>query len=309
MSVLVSRRAPSDSSPTGAIWLVLREANDGSWCSSAPIDVTTSQRRPVEIIDVPKTPIPAGSDPRRMAQIQVHEEVSLDDPIVVEGLPGVGLVGKIAADHLVESFDTTHHASLHCEGLPEVAVYHEGTGEVRAPVRIYADEARDLLVLQSDVPVSPSGAEGFAGCLTGWLDERGATPLCCSGRPVDAEGEPDCWGVATGAGQSILDRADLSSPDHSGAVSGPTGAILHEAERRSLPAVGAVLAADPQFPDPAAAQVYLTEAVEPIAGVEVDTDSLVERAEEVSEAKAELARRMQEAGDESSQARPLGMYQ
>jgi uncharacterized protein len=75
------------------------------------------------------------------------------------------------------------------------------------------------------------------------------------------------------------------------------------------PAVGVVAESDPGFPDPAAARAVLTEAVGPVADVTVPTDELVERADEIRQARERLARRMQEAEADSSQARPLGMYQ
>ena len=62
-----------------------------------------------------------------MARVQVHaDDVELDSPVLVEGLPGTGLVGKITADNLVEQFDMSLYGSLYCEGLPDVAVYHVG---------------------------------------------------------------------------------------------------------------------------------------------------------------------------------------
>ena len=46
-----------------------------------------------------------------MASIdRLVEDVALDSPTLIEGFPGVGLVGKIAADHLIDSFEMTHYA-------------------------------------------------------------------------------------------------------------------------------------------------------------------------------------------------------
>jgi Uncharacterized protein (ATP-grasp superfamily) len=36
------------------------------------------------------------------------DDVSLDRPTLVEGFPGVGLVGKIVVDHLIEYLDIDH---------------------------------------------------------------------------------------------------------------------------------------------------------------------------------------------------------
>lgn len=245
-----------------------------------------------------------------MAHVQIRrEDVELDSPTMIEGLPGVGLVGKIAADHLVDALDMTHYASCRCDGLPEVAVFGEGDSTYEPPVRIYADEDRDLLALQSDVPVSPNAADEFATCLTGWLGEQDATPLCVSGLPAEKDGVPDLYGVANGGATAVLDEHDIASPAESGVISGPTGALLYEADRTDLDAVGLVVEANRNFPDPEAARVVLLEGLGPIADVEVDTEHLVEQAEEISQARENLAKQMQESDDESSKAQPLGMYQ
>lgn len=245
-----------------------------------------------------------------MAQIQVHRDgLSLDDPVLVEGLPGVGLVGKIAADHLVAEYDMTHYASLHCDGLPQVAVYQRDERTVRAPVRLYADAERDLLVLSSDVPVSPSNAEGFASCVTGWIDQHDVTPVYLSGLPAERDGAPALSGIATSGADGLLEDAALEPPSQDGAVTGPTGALLHEAERRGVGAVGLVVEADANFPDPEAARVLLADGISPLADIDVETETLADQAEEIAQAKSQLAQQMKEGSDESTSARPLGMYQ
>jgi uncharacterized protein len=244
-----------------------------------------------------------------MAHVTEHAELDLESPMLVEGLPGVGLVGKIAADHLVKSLEMTHYASCYCEGLPRVAVYEEGESTVRQPVRIYADTDRDLLVLQSDVPVSPQAAPEFASCLTGWFVEHDVTPICLSGLAREKEDVPELYGVGTGEGEAALAEHDVAIPSESGMISGPTGALLAEAGEQGVDSVGLVVEANAQFPDPEAARILLVEGIEPLTGVEVGTDKLVEQAEEIAEAREKLAKRMQQAEDESTQAQPLGMYQ
>lgn len=245
-----------------------------------------------------------------MAQVSLlREDVELDAPVLVEGLPGVGLVGKIAADHLVESYDMPAMATIDCEGIPEVAVYREGERAVEHPVRIHVDAERDLLVLQSDVPISPRAADEFAAHVTEWIVDRDATPIYLSGRPAEKDGVPALSGIATGDGEGLLEDADVDPPDDDGAVSGPTGALLHEADRAGLGAVGLIVEADAQFPDPESARILLRDGIAPIAGIGIDTDRLVEQAEEISRAKERLAQQMQQADEASTRAGPLGMYQ
>lgn len=245
-----------------------------------------------------------------MAHVQIHaEDIDLDSPVLVEGLPGAGLVGKIAADHLVEEFDMDYYGAVHCEGLPEVAVYEGEQSDIRPPVRLYADGERDLLVLQSDVPISPTQASGFATCVTGWLEDNGVFPLYLSGLPEEKNGVPEMYGVATGTGHDAIEEAGIVPPREGGIVTGPTGALLYHARQAEIDSVGLIVQTEAQFPDPEASRVLLEHGVEPIADVEVETDALLERADEIQEAREELAQRLHEAEDESTQAQPIRGFQ
>jgi len=243
-----------------------------------------------------------------MAHVQIHDDsLAVESPVLVEGLPGVGLVGKIATDHLVDELDMAHYATCHCDGLPDVAVYHENETGILGPVRIYAAPDHDLLALQSDVPVSPADATDFSTCLTGWLAEQDTTALYLSGLPTQEKASPPTMhGVATNDATPLLAEHDIPSPGQGGMISGPTGALLSQANTEGVDALGLVVQSNPQFPDPEAARTMLVDAIQPITGVEVDTGKLVEQAEDIADAREQLAQRMGQATEESSQAQPIG---
>lgn len=245
-----------------------------------------------------------------MAQIQIQDDdIDLDSPVLIEGLPGAGLVGKIAADHLVEEFDMTYYGGIHCDGLPRVAVYRGEHSDIRPPVRLFADEKRDLLVLQSDVPVSPNQATEFASCLTGWFDDNDVFPIYLSGLPEEKSGAPEIYGVATGSGHEAIEMAGIVPPREGGLITGPTGALLYRAGERGLDSVGLIVQTEAQFPDPEASRVILEHGIQPIAEIEIDTDPLVEKASEIQDAREELAKRLHEADEESTQAQPIRGFQ
>ena len=246
-----------------------------------------------------------------MANVKiVNEDIDPSGSMLVEGLPGVGLVGKIVADHLVRTFEMGCYAEVHCDGVPQAAVYRGERSELRPPVRIHADEERNLLVLQSDVPVSPSEATEFAACITGWLESNDVTPLYLSGLPNQSDDVPELYGVYTGNAKHLLDEAGIVPPAEGGLISGPTGALLYQAGLSNLDGVGLIAETNPQFPDPEAARAMLEHGISPITGLDIDTDELTEQAEQIQNAREQLAQRMQQAeDDQSSQAEPIRMFQ
>ena len=238
------------------------------------------------------------------------DSISLSEPVLVEGLPGVGLVGKIAADHLVRTLEMKHYANVYCEGIPRTVTYQPGQASVVTPVRLYADADRDLLVLQSDVPITPQAAITFADCVSGWFTEINVLPIYLSGLPVQKAPEPPkMHGIGIGDGVSKLASVGIPTATEMGLVSGPTGAMLAHALQHNLDAIGLVVESDPQYPDPEAARRVLVDGIGPLASVEVPTDELVDRAEEIRAAREQLAQRMQQSDEESTKAHPLRMYQ
>lgn len=273
-----------------------------------------------------------------MATITIKNEIDLETPMCIEGLPGVGLVGKIAADHLINTFDMTYYAAVQCSGLPPVTVYHGEDSELKPPVRLYADAERDLLVLHSEIPIAAESREAFADCIVEWSASNDVTPLFLSGLPKEqgqeqgkkqgqgqAQGQaqaeevgteiggqrsPELFGVSTGDGNSYLDDAGIVPPKQGGLMQGPTGALLHEALDQDLTSVGLVVQAHPKFPDPKASKTLLDYGIAPITGLDIDTTPLVEQAEEIQTARQQLATQMQQVKTgESSQAKRLRGFQ
>ncbi len=61
--------------------------------------------------------------------ISYYEEPELHKPVLIEGLPGVGNVGKIVADFLAEKLEAKHFATVMSKHFPpQVLINSEGVG-------------------------------------------------------------------------------------------------------------------------------------------------------------------------------------
>ena len=82
--------------------------------------------------------------------------VQLNDPILIEGLPGIGLVGKIATEHLIKELKAEKVAEIYSEHFPhQVLMLRKGTLRMLKN-RIYTwrnpkKNGSDLLMLVGDI--------------------------------------------------------------------------------------------------------------------------------------------------------------
>jgi len=82
------------------------------------------------------------------------EEVNLKDPVMIEGLPGIGHVGKLVADHLVKVLDVVKVVEIYSHHFPPQVIV-EKDGLIRMPKNeVYAYKSDgtspDLLILVGD---------------------------------------------------------------------------------------------------------------------------------------------------------------
>jgi len=248
-----------------------------------------------------------------MVEIRVTDDsVDPTGATLIEGMPGVGLVGKIATDHIIKSRGLTEFASVRGDGVPPVTVFDEAERDVNTPIRLYIDDDEELIALRSDVPVHVMDAPLFAEHLTEWIVDHEVLPIYLGGVPAErgADEVPSIEGIGVGDGQGRLDEAAVAPPDSGGMISGPPGALLSEAAAEGVDAVGLMVGTDPRFPDPQGAHALIKQGINPVAGAEIETERLLEQAEEIMERRKELAKHMQQADrHESSQVSRTGMYQ
>ncbi|MGQ4554522.1 proteasome assembly chaperone family protein [Halobellus sp. GM3] len=232
-------------------------------------------------------------------EIETLTEPDLRDPALIEGLPGVGHVGKLAAEHLLEEFDSELVARVFADEFPpQVAVDDEGVAELACAEFHAVDTGeRDLLVLTGDHQAqSHSGhyhiTDAFLDVAATYdVDDVYALGGVPTGELVD---EPDVLGAVSHAdGVDALEDAgvEFREGEPAGGIVGVSGLLLGLGGRRGFSAACLMGETSGYLVDPSSAQAVL-EVLESVVDFEVDYDSLEERAEEMKEV-AEKIQEMQ----------------
>ena len=117
-------------------------------------------------------------------QIKQIAKVKMKDPILIEGLPGMGNVGKIAVDFLIDSlkakklYEITSYQLPHCVfvneenlvELPEIEIYYKNIG------------GRTLLFLAGDIqPLNEQSCYEFCHTLLDTVKENNVDEIVTLG--------------------------------------------------------------------------------------------------------------------------------
>jgi len=235
--------------------------------------------------------------------IEAVADPDLRDPVLVEGLPGVGHVGKLAGEHLVEEKESELVRRVYSEHFPpQVSVGDDGTTDlVCAEIHAVELEDRDLLVLTGDHQANDgAGHYRLTDAFLDVAESFGVETIYALGGVPTGElmDEYAVLGAATDADfVAELEEADVEfrEDEPAGGIVGTSGLLLGLGERRGFRATCLMGETSGYLVDPKSARAVL-EVLEDVLGFEVDFESLEDRADEMED----VANKIQEMENQQS---------
>jgi uncharacterized protein (TIGR00162 family) len=89
------------------------------------------------------------------ASVYIKKEIDLKNPVLIEGLPGLGLVGKLGAEHLIEELKAQKFAELYSTDFPpQVMILDDSTIRMRRNEFFYWEaeksNQKDIIIVVGD---------------------------------------------------------------------------------------------------------------------------------------------------------------
>ncbi|MFW6436613.1 MAG: proteasome assembly chaperone family protein [Halococcoides sp.] len=230
-------------------------------------------------------------------EVDATAEVELSDPVLVEGLPGVGHVGKLAAEQLIEELESTCVRKIVSTHFPPQVTIEDGTADLAhvALTGVPVEEGRDLLVLTGDHQAQDAeGHYGLAEAILDVAESFGVEEVfALGGVPIgELIEEYDVVGaVADDQLREPLESVgvEFREDEPAGGIVGISGLLLGIGDRRGFSAACLMGETSGYLVDPKAARAVL-ETLEAHLGIELAYESLAERADEMED----VVRRIQE---------------
>jgi uncharacterized protein len=221
---------------------------------------------------------PADRSPKDGLKIVETESIPTQ-AVIINGLPDVGLVGLLAASHIISFLKLREVGAIESDLLPPVIVLHGGVP--KAPMRIFAGNG--LVVIISETVIPSSVTRPLANTLVEWAG-RNASRLMLSlgGMAVANRQDIDVPRVFAALSSKSVESQLNGAAEvlEEGYIVGAYGLLLRNCAQASIPAITLLTQSYYNYPDPEAAAAALT-AVNKILSLKVDASDLMKRGEEI----------------------------
>ncbi len=215
----------------------------------------------------------------------INEPLKSKNPLVIAGFPGIGLVGNITCQHIIEELEMKYIGSVDSKYFPPLAVLFNGI--ITMPVRIYESVKKNVVVIISDIPIHPTASYDISKALINWMQSSHAKNIVSIAGIATTTGERRVFGGATSTEmlEKIKDKTEIFQV---GTISGISGSIMTECYLRNVPAVSLLGETPGPNPDPRAA-VEVIKVLNKIYDFSVNTEKLMNQAEQIELELSKLA--------------------
>jgi len=200
--------------------------------------------------------------------IQIYEKPKLNNPVLIEGLPGIGFVANISALHLIHELDAKLFAEITSSSFQDLAVTTE-KGGTRSPInQLYyhksRDGGRDLIIWYGNTQaLTTFGQYELCGRVLDLAEELGCHYIITLGgfKKEQTTKKPQIYCAATDP-ETLKTPLNLGAKIMVGQIFGIAGITIGLAKLRNLKAFSLLVETTGTYPDAEAARQAVTALTE-----------------------------------------------
>ncbi len=222
--------------------------------------------------------------------IKEIEEVELNNPIILEGLPGIGFVGKIVIDQMIKQLDATKFAELQSDYFPpQVTVKEDGLIDYMKNefyyVKNFGKKEQDIVLLTGNSQGTDfDGQISISRVLIKYFEDLNAQKIYTLGGLGTGEMVEKSKVYVAGNNLEMIEEVlNLENTqirkDEGGAIVGASGLLLHYAEEKGIDAACLMGETPGFYIDPSSAKEVLLVLFE-LLDFEMDLEELNEQVED-----------------------------
>lgn len=236
------------------------------------------------------------------------EEIELESPILIEGLPGVGMVGKMSADQIKDQLKTEKYADIYSKNFnPLVDIKEDYTINLRKNqlhIHERKEGEKDLVLLTGqEQGVTPQGQYSISKEVIDEAEKLGIKEIYTLGgyATKTMKEKPKIFGAVTHPEMKEKYEKQGVKFEKRGPIGGAAGLLLGFGREKDMKGICLMGETHGKLPDPNAAKKILS-LMEKFLDLDLDYSKLDKKAKNVKKSieKMKKAQKAQQRGMTSS---------
>jgi uncharacterized protein (TIGR00162 family) len=198
-----------------------------------------------------------------VCKVQVYEKPVLNDPVLIEGLPGIGFVANITALHIIKELKAKLFAEIQSSAFQDLAISTGNGGTFFPTNQLYyhkgKDGERDLIILYGNTQaLTTVGQYELCGKILDISEELGCNYILTVGglKKEEKVEKPELYCTASDK-ETLQDALGLGAKVMKGHIFGVAGLIVGLCKLRNMRGLCLLAETSGLYPDSVATREVL----------------------------------------------------
>ncbi len=221
-------------------------------------------------------------------ELREVEKPKVKNPVIIEGFPGVGMIGTIAAAHLAEKLDMKLVGYFASPQFPPITAIHNF--KPVSPARVYASEKHNIIVLFSEFVIPSNIVFPLSQAIIEYAKDKKARIIYSLAGVASPTPDEKIYGIASTREIAELLKKNGVELIREGATQGVSGVLIAECANRNMPAANLMVQTAAPLDPKAAAKVL--DKLSKIVGFDAKTPELVAQGDQIEGSIREAVEKM-----------------
>ncbi|MEK6954162.1 MAG: PAC2 family protein [Candidatus Micrarchaeota archaeon] len=174
-----------------------------------------------------------------IVEIREVEKVKLKNAIMIEGFPGIGMIGTISASYLADKLGLRVIGYISSSHFPPIAPIHDYVP--LSPARIYASEKHNLIILFSEFVIPSEVAFALSQKILKYAREKGVKEIYSLAGIASETPQDKIYGI--GSTKEMVEKLKKAGIEviKEGATQGVSGLLIAECAAEKFPAANILI--------------------------------------------------------------------
>ncbi len=234
-----------------------------------------------------------------MIEIVLHSEVNLKGYTLIEGFPGAGLVGPMAASYMIEKLGMSSIGHIESDLFPPIAAVHDGVPMHTA--RLYMDTKNKLVVVLSEFTIPQNVVYQLANELLSFIRKTGISRVVSIGG-MPAQKQSDITYIISSDPETVKKATKEGlKPVREGVIAGVSALLITGAREFKIPMTNLLVEVDPAVMDPKYAEIAI-QGLQKLMNIDIDLQDLEKEAKEVESRVRDMMKQAKTSREHYSKA-------